>query len=345
MFIYYLIDDNCIIDDNVILVRNIYNMLMKIKIINNNLVKEDILFTKDKKIYDFIYIKESRLLVINFKSFIGIWDIDSLLKNPIQIINNKSRYLFKFNSNLFIAYNNKNISIYQKTNNIKLYQLSSILILNNEKNKLNLLKLDNKTIMISEKNDIYLIDIRNMKTKKKYKFINGEDEIKSIYKKDKDIFINNGNYLYTIRYNKSHLEIVNIIKNSQFEIEREIKKYLFCRPYKIRLENENILNCKDPIKFFSYKHELSIGNSIQMFEEKISLPSFEILEEIESSFLMREKDKGYQLVNDIMNIDEDKIENKFEIKNSKNYSKIIHKKNYDKKKDILKKNMKLKIII
>jgi hypothetical protein len=70
--------------------------------------------------------------------------------------------------------------------------------------------------MITKKNEIYLIDILNMKTKRKFKFINVENEIKSLYKKEKDIYLNYGNYLYTIKYNKYNLEILTIIRKSQF---------------------------------------------------------------------------------------------------------------------------------
>jgi len=94
-YIGFLIDDICIIDDNNILIRIFYNIIIKIKIINNHIEIIDKLFIQKQKIYDFIYNKESKLLIISFETIIGIWDIDSLLKNPIQIINNKSRYLFK----------------------------------------------------------------------------------------------------------------------------------------------------------------------------------------------------------------------------------------------------------
>ena len=76
--------------------------------------------------------------------------------------------------------------------------------------------MDNRTLMITKKNEIYLIDILKMKTKRKFKFINVENEIKSLYKKEKDIYLNYGNYLYTIKYNKYNLEILTIIRKSQF---------------------------------------------------------------------------------------------------------------------------------
>ena len=121
-FIYFYINDIYIIDDNYILIKKSYNILIKTKIVNNTINFIDtLLFDEMTKICDLIYIKESKLLVANFGTFIGIWDIDSLHKNPIQIIINYSLYLLNFNSNLFISYGKKNISIYQKTNNIKLY--------------------------------------------------------------------------------------------------------------------------------------------------------------------------------------------------------------------------------
>ena len=167
-YIGFLINDICIIDDNYILIRIFYNILIKIKLINNTIEISDKLFIKKLKIYDFIYIKESKLLIISFETIIGIWDINSLLKNPIQIIKNNSHNLFNFNLNIFISYDNKKVSIYQKTNNLKLYQLSTILTLDNiySTNKLRMERLDIRTLMIAQKNEIYLIDIRNMTTKK-----------------------------------------------------------------------------------------------------------------------------------------------------------------------------------
>jgi len=86
-FFDYLIDNICIIDDNYFLIRKFENMIIKIKIMNNHIEIIDKLFIHRRLIYDFIYNKESKLLIISFRNFIGIWDIDSLLKNPIQIIN------------------------------------------------------------------------------------------------------------------------------------------------------------------------------------------------------------------------------------------------------------------
>ena len=230
-YIGFLINDIFIIDDNYIMIKKLSNILIRIKIVNNTINFIDKLFTYSLKIYDLIYIKKSKLLVINFGSFIGIWDIDSFHKNPIQIINNWSFYLLNFNSNLFISYGYKNISIYQKTNNLKLYQLSTILNFDIFY-KLSLMKLDNRTLMIVQKNEIYLIDMRNMMTKNKFKFINGKGKIEPLYNKDKNIYLNFENYIYIIRYNKYNLEITNIIEKSKLiEIdknkEQEIKLELF----------------------------------------------------------------------------------------------------------------------
>ena len=260
-FIGFLIDDICIIDDNNILIRKSYNIIIKIKIINNTISITDKLFIKTQKIFDLIYIKESKLLVISFENIIGIWDIDSLHKNPIQIINNKSRYLLNFNSNLFISYEHNKISFYKKTNNIILYQLSTVITLDNNDNynESNLIKLDKRTLMIAQKNEIYLIDIGNMMTKKKYKFIKGKGRIKSLYKKDKDIYLNFGNYLHIFRYNKYNLEIINTLKISEFKYLEQFK-FFYPKPSPIIAldENENFLNINEPIKFFSFKHNNSI---------------------------------------------------------------------------------------
>jgi hypothetical protein len=252
----FLINDICIIDDNYILISVHFNILMKIKIINNTLEIVDKLYI-NKCIYDFIYIKETKLLIISFEKIIGIWDIDTLHKNPIQIINNNSHYLFNFNSNIFISSDNNSISVYQKTNNIKLYQLSNILTLDNKYswNKLNLVGLDDRILMIAHKNKIYLIDIRNMITKKKFKFINGYIEIKSLYKKGKDIYLNIRNFLYTFRYNKSNLEIISIIKKQEL-------KNNFCPFFKgptKKLRMKDILNNNESIKFSSFENENSFG--------------------------------------------------------------------------------------
>ena len=264
-YIDFLIDDICIIDDNNILIRILYNIIIKIKIINNTISIKDKLFIKGQKIYDLIYIKESKLLVISFEYIIGIWDIDSLHKNPIQIINNESRYLFNFNSNLFISYDHNKISFYKKTNtlnhtNIILYQLSTVSTLDNndENNKTNLIKLDKITLMIAQNNEIYLIDIRNMMTKKKFKFINGKGKINLLYKKDKDIYLNFGNYLYIFKYNKYNLEIIKTIKISELKYLKH--ENFDSKPNPILAFNEYkiFLNNNEPVKFSSFKHNYSI---------------------------------------------------------------------------------------
>ena len=269
VYIGFIIDDICIIDDKNFLIRIFYNIIIKIKRFNNTIKINEELFIKNQKIYDFIYIKERKLLIISFETFIGIWDINSLFKNPIQIIINNYHNLFNFNSNVFISYDKKKISIYQKTDNIKLYQLSTILTLDNNlsDNKLSLVKLDFRTLMIANKNEIFLFDIRNMITKRKYKFINGKGKINSLYSKEKNIYLNIGDYLYTIRYNKSNLEIINIFYINFVEIiikESESIEYLFHlrNPILANLKNEDILINNESVKFFSFKHE----NSIKFFK-------------------------------------------------------------------------------
>ena len=65
-YIEFLIDDICIIDDNYILIRKSCNIIIKIKIINNIIDINDKLLINNQAIYDFIYIKESKLLIISF---------------------------------------------------------------------------------------------------------------------------------------------------------------------------------------------------------------------------------------------------------------------------------------
>ena len=332
-YIGFLINDICIIDDNYFLIRIFYNILIKIKIINNTIEISDKLFIKKLKIYDFIYLKESKLLIISFENIIGIWDINSLLKNPIQIINNNSRNLFYFNSNLFISYDNKKISIFQKTNNIKLYQLLTTLTLGNNynANKLRLERLDIRTLMIAQKNEIYLIDIRNMITKKKYKFINGKGEIKYLYCKEKNIYLNIGNYLYTIRYNQSNLEIITLIK------KEELKEYFIPLSNAItaKLENENILNNNEYVKFFSFKNENSIKFiKIRLHDINNDYSFLNSTLQILSSF------DNIKYFYNLMKCDKDKVENNIfdrrkdrrnEVRNSKKYPITIARRNYDKR--------------
>ena len=291
-YIDFLINDICIVDDNCILLIKFINIIIKIKIINNSIEINDTLFLKNKRIYDFVYIKESKLLIISFENYdqfiinyrniIGIWDIDSLLKNPIQIIHNNSPYLFNFNSNLFAAYNYKSISIYQKTNNIQLYQLASTLTLDNNYSyyNLNLIKLDNRTLMVSNNKEIYIIDIRNMMTKQIFILIDGvnekeflcvkdinilkdiknmetttmfyitRDEIKYLYKKEKDIYLYSGNNLYTIKYNNNNLEIIKKIKKP----ELKERYYPSSEPLIAKLEDINTLYYDESFKFFSFKN-------------------------------------------------------------------------------------------
>jgi hypothetical protein len=112
--------------------------------------------------------------------------------------------------------------------------------------------------MIAQNNEIYLIDIRNMMTKKKFKFINGIGKINLLYKKDKDIYLNFGNYLYIFKYNKYNLEIIKTIKISELKY---LKNENFdSKPIPILAfnENENILNNNKPVKFYSFKHNYSI---------------------------------------------------------------------------------------
>ena len=356
-FIEFLIDDFCIIDDNYILFRISHNIIIKIKIINNNIEINDKLLINYQKIIDFIYIKESKLIIINFvnlinfDTFIGIWDIDSLLKSPIQIINYKSHYyfidnshyLFNFNSDLFISFNYNTISIYQKTNNIKLYQLSSILYLNNNyyQYKMNLIKLDNRTIMIAIKNEVYLIDILNIKTKKALIF-DEESEIKSLYKKDKDIYLNIGNILYTIRYDKFNLKVINTIEKSIFER----KESSFPISYHIiaELEEKIILNNNEPIKFLSFKNNKysfqSKSNDYYNLLIEINLlrKSMEIL--IRELAEIKNQKRNSQLPHDNAQIFfKVNIEKRARI-NPINYSIITGKRNYDKRKKFKKVSIK-----
>ena len=340
-YIDFLIDDICIIDDNNILIRILYNIIIKIKIINNTISIKDTLFIKGQKIYDLIYIKESKLLVISFEHIIGIWDIDSLHKNPIQIINNESRYLFNFNSNLFISYDHNKISFYKKTNNIILYQLSTVSTLDNndENNKSNLIKLDKITLMIAQNNEIYLIDIRNMMTKKKFRFINGKGKINLLYKKDKDIYLNFGNYLYIFKYNKYNLEIIKTIKISELKYLKQENFYSKIFLILAFNENEIFLNNNEPVKFFSFKHNYSI-----MFEREIKY----IIRHIFNNF------NNHQLIGlPLLFYADIKIERNFESKFSSLYKKeersemrkskknhiIIDKNNYNKRNKLKKMNI------
>ena len=275
-FFDYLIDNICIIDDNYFLIRKFKNMIIKIKIINNHIEIIDKLFIHRRLIYDFIYNKESKLLIISFRNFIGIWDIDSLLKNPIQIINypmlcvccrlmsnlripNELNNLYNFNSNLFISYNNRNILVYQKTNDRKLYQLLSFLNFNNNNisYKLNLIKVDNTTLMVTQNKEIYFIDIRSMITKKRFKFKNRKGEIEFLYNKNKDIYIYTGKYIYAIRYNKYNLKIIDSRKKSK--LKNEIYSDPKSAPIIVELRNENIYNFNESVKFLSLNnHQANI---------------------------------------------------------------------------------------
>ena len=355
-FIEFLIDDFCIIDDNYILLRISHNIIIKIKIINNNIEINDKLLINYQKIIDFIYIKESKLIIINFVNLInfdtsiGIWDIDSLLKSPIQIINYKSHYyfidnshyLFNFNSDLFISFNYNTISIYQKTNNIKLYQLSSILTLNNNyyQYKMNLIKLDIRTIMIAIKNEVYLIDILNIKTKKALIF-DKESEIKSLYKKDKDIYLNIGNILYTIRYDKFNLKVINTIEKSIFE--RKESSFPISNHIIAELEEKIILNNNEPIKFLSFKNnkysfQSKSNDFYNIFIEINLLRSIEILKIAETKNSLRNSQLPHDNAQIIFKVN---IEKRARI-SPKNYSIITGKreKNYDKRKKFKKVSIK-----
>ena len=345
-YIDFLIDDICIIDDNNILIRILYNIIIKIKIINNTISIKDKLFIKGQKIYDLIYIKESKLLVISFGYIIGIWDIDSLHKNPIQIINNESRYLFNFNSNLFISYDHNKISFYKKTNtlnhtNIILYQLSTVSTLDNndENNKTNLIKLDKITLMIAQNNEIYLINIRNMMTKKKFKFINGKGKINFVYKKDKDIYLNFGNYLHIFRYNKYNLEIIKTIKISELKYLKH--ENFDSKPNLILAFNENkiFLNNNEPVKFFSFKHNYSIK-----FKSVIEYIAHYMFDNFSDRQLIYLPKTHYADIKIERNLESKfsslyKKEERSEMRKSKKNHIIIDKNNYNKRNKLKKMNI------
>ena len=340
-YIGFLINDICIIDDNYILIRIFYNILMKIKIINNTIEISDKLFINKLKIHDFIYIKESKFLIISFETIIGIWDIDSLHKNPIQIINNESRYLFNFNSNLFISYDHNKISFFKKTNNIILYQLSTVSTLNNndENNKSNLIKLDKITLMIAQNNEIYLIDIRNMMTKKKFKFINGKGKINLLYKKDKDIYLNFGNYLYIFKYNKYNLEIIKTIKISELKYLKH--ENFDSKPNPILAFNEYkiFLNNNEPVKFSSFKHNYSIK-----FESVIEYIVHYMFDNFSDRQLIYLPQTHYADIKIERNLESKfsslyKKEERSEMRKSKKNHIIIDKNNYNKRNKLKKMNI------
>ena len=326
-YIGFLINDIFIIDDNYIMIKKLSNILIRIKIVNNTINFIDKLFTYSLKIYDLIYIKKSKLLVINFGSFIGIWDIDSFHKNPIQIINNWSFYLLNFNSNLFISYGYKNISIYQKTNNLKLYQLSTILNFDIFY-KLSLMKLDNRTLMIVQKNEIYLIDMRNMMTKNKFKFINGKGKIVPLYNNDKNIYLNIKNYIYIIRYNKYNLEITNIIEKSKLiEIDKNKEKEIKLELFTLKLlRNFHLLKSS----FTTQLIREIFGNYNEVTE--ISFFTDNYMNSIKLFHIEYGKSKGEAYE---MKFKKKTKEKRIGFKNSINYS-IINGKNYDKRNKLKK---------
>ena len=326
-YIDFLINDIFIIDDNYIMIKKLSNILIRIKIVNNTINFIDKLFTYSLKIYDLIYIKKSKLLVINFGSFIGIWDIDSFHKNPIQIINNWSFYLLNFNSNLFISYGYKNISIYQKTNNLKLYQLSTILNFDIFY-KLSLMKLDNRTLMIVQKNEIYLIDMRNMMTKNKFKFINGKGKIVPLYNNDKNIYLNIKNYIYIIRYNKYNLEITNIIEKSKLiEIDKNKEKEIKLELFTLKLlRNFHLLKSS----FTTQLIREIFGNYNEVTE--ISFFTDNYMNSIKLFHIEYGKSKGEAYE---MKFKKKTKEKRIGFKNSINYS-IINGKNYDKRNKLKK---------
>ena len=326
-YIGFLINDIFIIDDNYIMIKKLSNILIRIKIVNNTINFIDKLFTYSLKIYDLIYIKKSKLLVINFGSFIGIWDIDSFHKNPIQIINNWSFYLLNFNSNLFISYGYKNISIYQKTNNLKLYQLSTILNFDIFY-KLSLMKLDNRTLMIVQKNEIYLIDMRNMMTKNKFKFINGKGKIVPLYNNDKNIYLNIKNYIYIIRYNKYNLEITNIIEKSKLiEIDKNKEKEIKLELFTLKLlRNFHLLKSS----FTTQLIREIFGNYNEVTE--ISFFTDNYMNSIKLFHIEYGKSKGEDYE---MKFKKKTKEKRIGFKNSINYS-IINGKNYDKRNKLKK---------
>ena len=341
--------------------RKLYNIIIQIKIINNHIELIDELFIPKQNIYDFIYNKENKLLIISFETIIGIWDIDSLLKNPIQIIKIEicSPNLLNFNSNLFIAYGVEKILIFQKANNRNLYQLSTILdlFINNILNelnfeellnnyisyKLNLLKIDNKTLMITQTKEIYFIDIRNLMIKNRFTFKNEKSEIKFLYNKNNYIHLYIGENIYTTRYNKYNLQVISKIKKSRYSYPGQ-------NPLIANLENEKNFYYNDNIKFFSFKNNKAFFYCKNYFKklfllrliEEIFPKRISITRNISKIDLILFFDK----MNSVKNKKEIKFETKerieankrFEIKNSKNYLIIFGKRNFVKRGKLKKIN-------
>ena len=208
--------------------------------------------------------------------------------------------------------------------------------------------------MIANKNEIFLIDIRNMITKRKYKFINGKGKINSLYSKEKNIYLNIGDYLYTIRYNKSNLEIINIFYINFVEIiikESESIEYLFHLRYPIlaNLKNEDILINNESVKFFSFKNENSIKFSkISRIGNYLYILPFTNYVDILKERIIIYKDiikrnmffsrNGDQSMTESLAQNERRIE----VRKSKRYHIIIGKNNSDKRNKFKKVN-KIKI--
>ena len=199
--------------------------------------------------------------------------------------------------------------------------------------------MDKITLMIAQNNEIYLIDIRNMMTKKKFKFINGKGKINLLYKKDKDIYLNFGNYLYIFKYNKYNLEIIKTIKISELKYLKH--ENFDSKPNPILAFNEYkiFLNNNEPVKFSSFKHNYSIK-----FESVIEYIVHYMFDNFSDRQLIYLPQTHYADIKIERNLESKfsslyKKEERSEMRKSKKNHIIIDKNNYNKRNKLKKMNI------
>lgn len=255
------IEDICIINNNYFIARTNQDLIQII--INNNKLEINNYIINHDNIFNSLYLKKYNLFILTFWKEIKIYNVNSLNKEPIQII--KTNYLlndlFKWNDDIFIAYNHFLITIFQKMCGTNSYQLISKLHLQMENNfafsKFNtrLLKLDSKILLISRQNCIFLVNIKKMKKCQTLFFLsNPKKKIKYIFKIGNNIYIYKNNSLYIFKYFHNIISLIQIIKEQK----------LIAYNYLLNLALEkNDSNLKVNIKINVIKN---INKNINLFE-------------------------------------------------------------------------------
>ena len=217
----YIINIEAINDNSILVVFSYIILILKI---NNKEFHNMIKMPSNFKIKNIIYIKNEKLLVVNFQNEIKIFDINNSNGEPIQVIDNSSPSCLNFNKKIFINYNYGSISIYQKIKGTKIYQLSSKLQLFGKKS---FTKLNEKILLVLlEHQNIYAINMRNNKIEQIF-FQNIINNKRTIINEQKSFSLTNkAGFIDFIYSNKNNIYICEIYNFKYIKYINNEYKYI-----------------------------------------------------------------------------------------------------------------------